>query len=51
MEASIHEGLPVNMPCGSLKRDFIERVYIPKGPPKPNSIQETLPVNMPLAWI
>ena len=26
--------------CGSLKRDLIERVYIPKGPPNPNSYCE-----------
>ena len=27
----------LNPTSGSLKRDLIERVYIPKGPPNPNS--------------
>ena len=26
------KGTPLNPPCGSLKRDLIERVYMPKGP-------------------
>ena len=30
-------GTLLNPTSGSLERDLIERVYIPKGPPNPNS--------------
>ena len=36
------KGTLLNPTSGSLKRDLIERVYIPKGPPNPNSQTESL---------
>ena len=36
------KGTLLNPTYGSLKRDLIERVYIPKGPPNPNSQQGRL---------
>ena len=31
------KGTLLNLSYGSLKRDLVERVYIPKSPPSPNS--------------
>ena len=36
------KGALLNPTYGSLKRDLIERVYVPKGPPNPNSQQGRL---------
>ena len=35
------KGTLLNPTSGSLKRDLVERVYIPDGPPNPNSCRST----------
>ena len=45
------KGTLLNPTYGSLKRDLIERVYIPKGPPNPTSYSRSQKVGNPIASI